>query len=204
MRRVNGPIRRPGADAGATIRAELFGLGQRQAIQIDQWNGLITRDLPHLFDIRRKRVRRYLALGRKIPAHNRRHQNRRGAHGAGFLDVANHVVVIGGGRIGFAVRSFAGHVVMAELDEDVLRSRSQSFGPRSFGAKAHRTAPVQRKVREFHSRSERRAEAGSPSASIVHRGIADEHNADLASRRTGLRSEQAHRREQGYRKCENG
>jgi hypothetical protein len=46
------------------------------------------------------------------------HEDGFGADGAGFLDVADQILAVGGFRIGFALRAFAGHVVVAELDED--------------------------------------------------------------------------------------
>lgn len=41
-----------------------------------------------------------------------------GTDGAGFLDEAGEVLREGGGGVGFTFGAFAGHVVVAELDED--------------------------------------------------------------------------------------
>lgn len=54
--------------------------------------------------------------------------------GAGFVDEAAEFVAVGGGGIGFAVGAFAGLVVVAELDEDVVGPGGEDFIPVAGGA----------------------------------------------------------------------
>jgi hypothetical protein len=76
------------------------------------------------------------AFGREVAAHDGGDEDRDGAGGAGFVDVAGEIGAEGGLRVGFAGRALAGTVVVAELDEDVFGATVDGGLPQAFVPKA--------------------------------------------------------------------
>ena len=100
-----------------------------------------------------------------------------GADGAGFFDEAGEVLREGGGGVGFAFGAFAGHVVVAELDEDVGGFGVEDLLPvfavtETFGALA-----AAGEVEAFGVGAEEFGEGGTPSGGVGDGGVTGEGDA---------------------------
>ena len=178
-------IGQPRVDLRAAFRTQLFGLGQRQSVKIDQRDVLLRSQFANRFHIGYQRVPLDLAIGGEHAAHDRRHQHRLRPRGPRLVDVTRHVLAKCGLGVGLAVRALAGPVVVPELDQDVVGLAGHRRRPQPFVAEALRTPAVLGQVDHFHVRAEPRAEARTPAALVVHRGIAHQHDADGRRRLPG-------------------
>lgn len=97
-----------------------------------------------------------------------------GADGAGFFDEADEVLAVGGFGVGFAVGAFAGHVVVAELDEDVGGLGVDDLFPVAGVAEAFGALAAAGEVEAFGVGAEEFGEGGSPSGAVGDGGVAGE------------------------------
>ena len=100
-----------------------------------------------------------------------------GTDGAGFLDEAGQVLREGGGGVGFAFGTFAGHVVVAELDEDVGGFGVEDFLPVAGVAEAVGALAAAGEIEALGVGSEEFGEGGAPAGGVGDGGIAGEGDA---------------------------
>ena len=100
-----------------------------------------------------------------------------GTDGAGFFDEAGQVLREGGGGVGFAFGAFAGHVVVAELDEDEGGFGVEDFLPVAKVAEALGALAAAGEVEALGVGAEEFGEGGSPSGLVGDGGVAGEGDA---------------------------
>jgi hypothetical protein len=100
-----------------------------------------------------------------------------GADGAGFFDEAGEVLREGGGGVGFAFGAFAGHVVVAELDEDVGGFGVEDFFPVAGVAEAFGALAAGGEVEALGVGAEEFGEGGSPAGFVGDGGVSGEGDA---------------------------
>src|SRR5262245_57684418 len=93
---------------------------------------------------------------------DRREQDRLDPGRPRFIDVAHHVPAISGVRIGLALGTMPRLIVMAELDQDVIRMKILRLFPPTLSHETAGTATASRKVGARHPFGQTPREAATP------------------------------------------
>jgi hypothetical protein len=112
----------------ARVLAERLAHGLAAVVQFDERDVFFDRDLPHGGGPRRERRRDRVVVALELPADERRHQDRLDAGRAGLGHVLAHEDRELGREVGRAL-GLAGLVVVAELNQHVVRLRLQQRLP---------------------------------------------------------------------------
>lgn len=94
-----------------------------------------------------------------------------GADGAGFLDEAVQIFRVGRGGVGFAFGAFAGHVVVAELDEDEGGFGVEDLFPVAGVAEAFGALAAAGEVQALRVGAEVFGEGGPPAGFVGDGGV---------------------------------
>lgn len=135
----------------------------------------------------------------KVAPDDRGGQDGLGARGLCLIHIACEIGSVGGGGIGFAFRTFAGAVIVAELNDDVVRLGLERQSPGAFVEETLGAAAVASMVEDFDAWLEGRAETGAPATTLGDGGIADQKDtgAGVLSWDEGGREREDERNEDG-------
>ena len=149
-----------------------------EAVEINNGNVQFRAEGLHGFHVGDERVGFPIALRLEIAADDGGNKDGGGSRLTGVFDVAGEVLLIGGFGVGFAPRTFARNVVVADLDKDEVGFGIKGGLPAVFAAETLGTAAVGGEIEVADIVVEGSAEAGSPTTFRVDAGVADEDDLD--------------------------
>ncbi len=175
MRLVDGAVRLHGVQGRGRLRPERVQPFDAPRVQVDERHPFLLGHGSCRLGVVLE-VRTDAAVLAENPARERADEHRHGTRGARLVDVAGEVVAEARGGIRLALGPLAGHVVVAELQEHVVRAHAQRLRPVPFAPVALRAAPAARQVPEPHVAREPRREAPAPTLRVGDGRVADQHD----------------------------
>src|SRR5215218_6088597 len=150
-----------------------------KGVQVYQGHALLDRDALDGVGVGEE-VGVNLVVLAEAAARQGRYQYRLRARCARLVHVARDVRGVGRVGVCLALRPLAGHVVVAELNQNVVAFERKGLLPPAFGGVGLRAAAVLRHVDDFRIGRDEALEARPPAVGLAHGRVADEHYLYLA------------------------